>query len=117
MLPDLLGGGGDDGRGEAQQRARDAIDSRLGGAPRSSSARKRVEAILQHIEIERAELYNGEIVQGVEDAVELEILVPFAAITHQLRGAREHPAVELFHLVVGNGVARRVEIGEVPQRE
>ena len=87
MLPDFLGGEHDDRRREAQQSARDAIHGGLRRAPRAVSRRKRVEPVLEHVEIKRAQVHDGEIVQRVEDAVKFKCLVPLAALPHQLRRA------------------------------
>ncbi len=102
---------------EAQQRLRDAIHGGLRRAARAVSRRERVEPVLQHIEIKRAEIHHGKIVQRVEDAMKFKSLVPFAALRDQFRRARKHPAVELFHFGVGHGIARGIEIGEISQRE
>ena len=85
ILPDFLGGEDERGRDEPHERARDAIDGGLRRAAAPIIRRERVEAVLQHVEIERAQIDAAEIVQRVIDAVKFEILVPLAALANQRR--------------------------------
>ena len=78
-----------------QQSAGDAIDGGLRGAAAAIIRRERVEAVLQNIEIERAQIHGAKIVQPVIDAVKFERVIPLAAFAHELAGAPKHPGVHL----------------------
>src|SRR6266481_7079052 len=117
ILPDFLGGENEDRSGEADERAGDFPDSGLRGAARFISGRLGIETVLQHVEIECAEVHDAIIVDGVVDTVEFVIRVPFAAFLDKLDGTVEHPRVELLELIVRKRIARRIEISEVPEGE
>jgi len=89
----------------------------LRGAPRGVASREGVEPVLENIEIERAQFHDAEIVQCMIDAVEIEVLVESLALQNQGSGALEHPAIEFSHLLLGNGVARRIEIRKIAEGE
>src|SRR5882672_5900247 len=112
MSPDFLGGENRDRCQEAQQCFGHAVDGSLRGAPRTVSLREGVESVFQHVEIKSAEIDCGIIVQRVEDAMEFKSLVPLAALLHQIRRARKHPTIELFHFSVRHRIARGTEIGK-----
>jgi len=54
---------------------------------------------------------------GVVDAVEFVGAVPVATFLNELGGAIEHPGIQLFELIVGESVARRIEVAEVAESE
>jgi hypothetical protein len=76
MLPDLVGGEAEDGRDQADQSFRDLPEHGLRGAALLARGREGVHAVLEHVEIERAQVDDGEFVDRVVDAMELEGLVP-----------------------------------------
>ena len=105
ILPDLLGRKNKDGRGQANQRAADLPHRGLRRAPRFISGRLGVQAILQNVEIESAEIHDAVIVDSMVDAVEFVIRVPFTAFLEELGGAVEHPAIDFLELLVRKHVA------------
>src|SRR3989441_12025176 len=117
MLPDFFGGEDEDRREEANESAGDFVDGGLGGAASFAARGFGVEAILQYVEVECAEVHDAKIVDGVIDAVEFIGLGPIAALLDELGGALKHPAVELFHFAGRKRVARRIEITHVDERE
>src|SRR6185437_13196 len=117
VAPDFVGGEGEDGGYEADEYFGDFPDDRLGGAALDAGGREGVHAVLEHVEVERAEVHDGEFIDGVEDAVELEALVPVADLFRQLAGAGEHVAIEREELVVGDLMLGGVEAVEVAEKE
>src|SRR5262249_28900626 len=105
ILQDLSGGEDEDGRSETNQGAGDFIDHSLRGAARLIVRSFRVEAVLQDIVIESAEVHDAIVVDRVIDAVKLIIRVPFAALFHELRSAFEHPKIPFFELIVGDAIS------------
>ena len=83
-LPDLVGGEAEDGSGEAGERVGDLVDHGLRAAAGGRVAlvvvpglieRVGVEAVLEDVEVEGAELGVTELVEQVVDAVEFEVRV------------------------------------------
>src|SRR5258708_6989749 len=102
---------------ETMKSAGDFPDSGLRGAAGFIPGSLGVQAILQDVEVKRAEVHDAIIVDGVVDAVKFVIRIPFAAFFDELGGAVEHPAIEFFELIVRKRVARRIEIAEITQGE
>src|SRR6266849_4725141 len=117
ILPDFLGGENENRRYETDERAADFPDGGLRGAAYFVFGSFGVQAILQHVEIEGAEIHYAIIVNGVVDAVEFVAGIPFAAFLDEFGGAVEHPTVEFLELIVRKGVARGIEITKVAERE
>ena len=70
-LPRLLGGEAEERRHPAQHRVGDVPERGLRRAPRVRLRRRRVEAVLQDVEVERAEVLGAEHLQLGDDRVEL----------------------------------------------
>src|ERR1700704_7007393 len=70
-LPNLFGGEYQDGRQQADQGAGDFPDGGLRGTPRFASGRFGVKAVLQHVEVKRAEVHYTVIVNGVVYAMKI----------------------------------------------
>ena len=79
--------------------------------------RERVEAVLEHVEIKRAQIHYAEIVQRVEDAMKFEAVITLAALADQFGRAREHPAIDFPEVRIGQGVALRIEVGQIAGHE
>src|SRR5208283_1752959 len=94
MFPDLGGGEAHDRRDQAHKRLRDLPKYGLRGAARMARGREGVHAVLEHIEIKRTQVHNGELVHGLIDAMELEGLVPAENFFGQVAGTGEHVTVE-----------------------
>ena len=94
ILPHFLRGEHGDRRDQPQQRAGDAVHGGLRGTPPAIFRRERVQAVLEHIEVKRAEVHRAEIVQRVIDAMKFEFVVPIAALARersQCAGASMRP--------------------------
>ena len=117
ILPNLFRRENEYRRSEPHERIADFPNRGLRGAARLVLRGFRVEAIFQHVKVKRAEVHDAVIMDGVVDAVEFVIRVPFAAFLHQFRSAVQHPPVDFFELVVRERVARRIKISQVSQRE
>jgi hypothetical protein len=63
------------GASNAHQRFADAPDRRLRAAPPPRLGRRNVEAVLEHIEIKRAQVDDAKVIQAVIDLVERELVV------------------------------------------
>ncbi len=117
ILPDLVGGEAEDGRDKAGEGFGDAPDGGLGGAARGGVGREGVEAVFGYVEVERAEVGVGELVQGLVGAVELELVVGLAHGGVEFGGAGEDVAVEGLHLGPGDGVGGGREVVQIAQEE
>ena len=108
--PRLLGREAEEGRHPAQHRVRDVPQRGLRGAARERLRRRGVEAVLQHVEVERAEVFGAVDLQLGDDRVELVDLVVREHLGLQLRRARERVAVDLQQVGQRHRVRRRVEV-------
>src|ERR1700729_3637512 len=109
MLPDFFGAESENGRDEAQESMSDAVDRGLRRAAAATLGCEGVQAIFENVEVKRAEIDDREIVNGVEDAVEVEGIVRIAALAHDFAGAMEHPGVDFEEVWVGHRVEDRIE--------
>ena len=96
-LPDLVGGEAEDGGDEAGEGFGDAPEGGLRAAAGGVVGGEGVEAVLEDVEVERAEVGVHELVEGVIGAVELEVVVGRADFGVELGGAGEDVLVERFH--------------------
>src|SRR5438270_12889081 len=103
--PDLLGREDEYGGDQANQRAGDFPDRRLRGTTRSVLRGLRIETILENVKVKRAEIDDAEIVDSMINTVKIVSLVPLAALTDQLGGALEHPAIHFLELIVGQRIS------------
>ena len=95
-----------DGREQPHQRVEQAVKRRLRAAPRFRFRRRGVQPVLQHVEVDRAEVHRREGVHRVVDLMEFEVLVPDAAARHQVLRAQQDPLVDLGQLVGRHRVLR-----------
>ena len=128
-LPRFLGGEAEERRHPAQHRVGDVPERRLRRAPRRRLRRRRVEAVLEDVEVERAQVLRAEDLQLGDHRVELVDAV-VAALEHaarrvqaaddlglQLGGACQRPAVDLQHLGERHRVGGGVEVAGVGEQE
>ncbi len=116
-LPDLVGGEAEDGGDEAGESFGDAPECGLRAAAAGVVGSEGVEAVLQHVEIERAEVGVYVFVERLVGAVELEVVVGLADFGVELGGAGEDELVERLHRRKRDGVRRWVEVVEVAEEE
>ncbi len=64
------------------------------GAAFFACRREGVHAVFEHVEVERAEVDDGELIDSLVDAVELECLVEAEDLFGEFAGAGEHVAIE-----------------------
>src|SRR5579872_932366 len=96
MLPDLIGSEHQNRSQQPRQRAGDAVDRCLSGTPLTALWRERVEPVLENVEIKGAQVYNAEVIERVIDPMEVEALIEFQALGHQLTGSSKHPTIQFF---------------------
>src|SRR5882724_511519 len=117
ILPDLFGSENEDRCDETNQGAGNFPDGGLRGAAGFAFGRLSVEAVLQNVEVEGAEVHDTVVMDGVIDAVEFVAGVPFAALGNEFGGAIEHPTIDFLELIVRKSVARGIEIAEIAKGE
>src|SRR5215467_9326318 len=117
VAPRLLRGEREDRRHEPRQPAEDVEADGLGSAPPRVVGQRGVEPVLDDVEVERREVDRAEVVDGVEDRVELVVVVGAPDAADQPRQPIEDPAVNLVQPGVRLAVARGIEIAEVAEQE
>ncbi len=93
--PGLLGGEGQDRRHQLQQRLRDVPQRGLRGAARQAASGGGVQAVLEDVEVEGAQVLRAEHLQRLHDAVELHLRVVGLGLLRELAGEGERVAVEI----------------------
>jgi hypothetical protein len=91
--------------------------ARLRRAARARIRRRRVQAVLEDVEVEAAEVFGAEGLQRLDDAVELVAFVIGDAAFLQLAGQRQRVAVDFQPLVDRQHVLAGVEIGGIGEQE
>src|SRR6185312_2273822 len=114
--PDLLRREGEDRRQPADDALRDVIHHGLRRAARAAGLRRGVHAVLEHIEIEAAQVHAAEVVLLLIDEVEGVAPVGLDDLRLQRSGARERPAVEREQLTGGYRIAPRIEAVQVAEK-
>src|SRR5579863_6717663 len=94
IVPYFVGSEAKDGGDETREGLSDLPENGLGGAACVAGGREGVHAVLEHIDVEVAQVDDREVVNGVVDAMELEGFVPGADFLGELAGAGEHVPVE-----------------------
>src|SRR5215472_15531532 len=117
MLPYFVGGEAEDRRDKPRQRLGDTPQRGLRAAASGRVGRQRVEAVLNYVEIERAEVSVGELIQRLVRAMKFELVVCRADSGVEFRGARENVLVERLQLAEVQCVLRRREIAEVREQK
>ncbi len=74
-----------------------------------------IEAILQHVEIERAQLHNAEIIYAMVDLVKCKLVVPADDVRRHGDRLAQHILIEDVHLVEWDCVVPRIKIVQVAQ--
>src|SRR5260370_21350183 len=87
MLPYFVGSEHQYRRDQPKERAADPVDGGLRGAARAVARRKGIKPVFENVEIKRAQVHGGKIMHGMVDAVEIVLVVPGAALTHEFCGA------------------------------
>src|SRR5690554_6363663 len=117
VLEDLLGGEAEDRGDPASECLHYVVEGCLGAAQRPGVTLGGVLAILDHVQVEAAQLPGAEAVDLLVDVEEAILLVGGLDARLQLGGAVHHPLVQGQHLAEGHGVAARLEAVEVGQQE
>src|SRR6185295_11340031 len=94
-----------------------AINCRLRRTAPRIGWRERIQPILQHIKVKRAQVDDTEIMDSVKYAVELERVISFAALPHQFSGTGEHPTIDFPKINLRQVVVLRIKIREVPRHK
>ncbi len=97
--PDLLGGERQH-RGEPpNHRLRNVVHRGLRRSARHAVAWRCVQAVLQHIHVEAAQIDDAEIVDGLVNAVERVLAISVQHLCLNLRRAHQRPAIEGEHVL------------------
>src|SRR6266702_5936175 len=116
-LPDFVGGEAEDRGDEAGEGFGDAPEGGLGAAAGGVVGGKGVEAVLEDVEVEGAEVGVRELVEGVVGAVELEVVVGGADPGSEFGKAGEDVLVEGLHLAEVDGLGGGVEVVDIAEEE
>ncbi len=117
VFPDFVGGEAEDGRDEADQGFGDLPEDGLRGAARGRCRREGVHAVFEDVEIERAQVDDGEFVDRLIDAMEFEGFVPGEDFLGEFAGAGEHVLIERQKVRFGDAIARGIEAVEIAEEE
>src|ERR1700732_796197 len=110
MLPDLVGSEHHNRTEEPRQRAGDAVDGCLSGTPLTTLRRKRVKPVLENVKIKGAQVHHAEVIERVIDSMEIEALIEFQALGHELTGPSKHPTIQFLEGIFRYSVARGIEV-------
>src|SRR5467141_2452872 len=116
-LPELLGGEAQDRRHQPHQAVGDVVERGLRRAPRQRVRLAGVEAVLQDVEAEGAEVLGAEPLELLRDQVELVALVIPGNLFLRARRHGERVAVDLEQLVDRHAVPGGLEVGGVGEQE
>src|SRR5580704_14224200 len=79
--------------------------------------REGVHAVFEDVEIERTQVDDSEVVDGLVDAMKFEFLIPAENFFGELAGAGEHVLIEWQELRFGDAIACGVESIEISEEE
>lgn len=116
-LPGFLGGEREDGRHQLEQRLGDVEQRGLRRTARGAAGSRRVQAVFQDVQVERAEVFRAERLQAGDGGMEIVAFVVALDFGLHLRGHRQRVAVDFEQLAIRHGLADRVEVGHVGQQE
>ena len=94
MLPDVFGHVAEHRRDHAGQALQHQSHHGLAAAAAEGVSRTDVETILGNVEVDIGEIHHAEVLQGLEEAIELEALKIAADVLQNLGGALQHPAIQ-----------------------
>ena len=114
--PDLIAGEGEDRGEHLRHRVEDQEQGGLRAAAGETVRAVAVQTVLDDIEVERAQVDDAEVVDGVGDGVELIVVVPAEHLLDQTVQAGDGPLVQLEHVRRGNELVR-IEADEVVEAE
>src|SRR5213076_939640 len=100
---------------QTHQRFADVPDRGLSGTPRRRFPKRSVKAILQYIEVERAQLHDAEIIYAVINPVESELVVPADDLCANGRCTPQHVLIERFHLLERHSVSFRIKVIQIAE--
>lgn len=114
-LPYFFGGEGDDRRHDAHEGGEDLVHGGLRAPAEAGVGGLGIETVFQDVQIDGGEVHGAEIVHCMIHHVELVFFHGGGDFVAHPFHAEQCPAVEFFHLVIGDSVGGRVEIGEIAQ--
>src|SRR3990170_2598154 len=117
ITPYLFSSKGEHRRHEPCHGLQDLIDRPLGCTAFFGFFMECIEAVFKNIQIERAHVYNAEIVKGMEDDVEFKVLVPLSDTAGEPPEPVKRPPINLKEFVIGYPVALRIKVIQVPKKE
>src|SRR5579883_1548891 len=123
IAPHFVGSEAEDRSYQANQRFNDFVDDRLRGAAGDARRCEGVHAVLEHVEVDGAEVDDAELIDSMVDTVELEVSVPAAFtvrsadLLDQLTRASKHVLVEREQVFIRHRMFGRVEAVQVAEQE
>ncbi|MNI33745.1 hypothetical protein D3C73_877060 [compost metagenome] len=115
--PQLVGGEGQDRRHPAGERLGDVVHRALRRTTTVRIGRHRVQAVLGHVQVQRAQVHAAEVQQQLHDLGHVVVVIRRLDLLLQLPGAVHDPAVQRDHLVERAQVLGRIETVQVAQQE
>ena len=88
---------------------------RLGRSAGGRLRSRNVEAIFEHIEIERAQVHHTEVIHSVIDLMKGKVLIPVGDIRCHAPGLLKHVLIKPLQLVKWHRIILRIEIMHVPK--
>ena len=117
VFPDFLGGKTEDGCNPAHQGLGDQVHGGLGGTAGHAVGPGGVLAVLDHIQVEAAQVHGAEVMQLLVDLVELEAVVGGYQLGLQQGGAIHRPAIQRQQVGKRQLLRGRIETIQVGQQE
>ncbi len=117
VLPDLLCGEGEDRGHPADHRLDDEVERGLAGAAGKPVLLRGVLAVLYDVKVEGAHVDGAELHQGMDDLMEVEVVIGLQDLLLGLCRAGDCPAVKLDHVLLSDQVLLRIEAAEVREEE
>ena len=115
VLPYFFCREGQDRCDDLDQRIEDDVHSRLGAAADLGISLFRVQAVFDDIQVHGTQIDGAEVVDSVVHDVELVIFISVGDFFEDLFQAQESPFIEVRHVLVGNHILSRIEVGQVAQ--
>ena len=117
LRPHFLAGERQDRRHPARERVRQVVQRVLRGTPCAAVGAAGVEAVLQDVEVEAAEVFRAEALQLLHDEVEFVGVVMRLQFALQLARQRQRVAVDFQPVLDRQRVRLGIEVGQVGEQE
>src|SRR5208282_2107560 len=116
MLPNFFTGKTQNGRQQTDHGFTDAPNRSLGRTAAEGVGGVSVEAVLDDVEVEGAEIDHAEMIHAVIDPVKSKLFVPVANVAGEGPSLAQHVLVKRLELFKRDGAGLRIEIVEIAER-